>query len=321
MKWNILCEHCEAYKFPGEDAFKCCHGGKVKLEPLYHPYPCELKKFLLQQTSYAKKIRKNIRHYNSAVAFASFGANLTPPPGIGPPCFRICGQVCHRTGTLYPEQGIPPLYGQLYIYDSSTSLDRRMEHQANADLCDRTAMQIVQNVLLNLSPYGMAFKHMHEVEEEENRCAKMENRRVSEVVMRLLRGKDRHRYNFCAVFVGNNGAPPNTLQRDIVVYPRNKPLCNISILSPNLDPKIYPLFFPRGEAGYSINMPHEAAFATASRTTITMSQFYDYRLSVRPHFSSIFYGESLLQQYCVDAYIKVKVEELIFAEIIKVSCV
>ena len=61
-----------------------------------------------------------------------------PPPGIGPPCFRICGQVCHRTGTLYPEQGIPPLYGRLYIYDSSTSLDRRMEHQANADVCGRT---------------------------------------------------------------------------------------------------------------------------------------------------------------------------------------
>ena len=106
--------------------------------------------------------------------------------------------------------------------------------------------------------------------------------------------------------MGNNGAPPNTLQRDIVVYPRNKPLCNISILSPNLDPLIYPLFFPRGEAGYSINMPHEAAFATASRTTITMSQFYNYRLSVRPHFSSIFYGESLFQQYCVDAYINVE---------------
>ena len=45
---NVLCEHCEAYKFPGEDAFKCCHGGKVKLEPLYQPYPCELKTFLLQ---------------------------------------------------------------------------------------------------------------------------------------------------------------------------------------------------------------------------------------------------------------------------------
>ena len=41
----------------------------------------------------------------------------------------------------------------------------------------------------------MSFKDMHEVEEEESRCAKMENRRVSEVVMRLLRGKDRHRYN------------------------------------------------------------------------------------------------------------------------------
>ena len=314
---NILCEQCEAYKFPGESAFKCCHSGKVKLEPL-DQYPEELKIFLLEQTPFAKKFRTNIRHYNSAVAFASFGANLTPPPGIGPPCFRICGQVCHRTGTLHPAQGIPPLYGQLYIYDSSTSLNMRMEHRANADVCDRSAMEIVQSVMLNLSPYAMAFKHMHEVEEEENRCAQIENRPSSEVVMRLLRGKDRRRYNLphhsevAAIFVGNNGAPPNSLQRDIVVYPRNRPLHNVSILSPNLDPMIYPLLFPRGEAGYSVNMPHEAAFATAARTTITMSQFYNYRLSVRHDFSSIFYGESLFQQYCVDAYTKVEGERIDF---------
>ena len=68
------------------------------------------------------------------------------------------------------------------------------------------------------------------------------------------------------IFVGNDGAPPLPSERDVIIYPRNRPLRDISILSPNLDPMIYPLLFPNGDLGWHINMHHVEAHATAVET-------------------------------------------------------
>ena len=48
--------------------------------------------------------------------------------------------------------------------------------------------------------------------------------------------------------VGEDGVLP--IRRDIVVYPRHRQLETISTTSPNLDPMMYPIFFPRGESGW-----------------------------------------------------------------------
>jgi hypothetical protein len=95
---NSVCEHCGAIKFQNETFFKCCHGGKVALEPL-SPYPEDLKNLMTGDSQDAKNFQANIRKYNSAFSFASLGANIRPPPGRGPPCFRVCGQICHRSGS------------------------------------------------------------------------------------------------------------------------------------------------------------------------------------------------------------------------------
>ncbi|KAF2357150.1 Multihem cytochrome [Trinorchestia longiramus] len=43
---------------------------------------------------------QNIRNYNSAFTFASFGANLRPPPGRGPYCFDLQSQTYHYASNL-----------------------------------------------------------------------------------------------------------------------------------------------------------------------------------------------------------------------------
>ena len=57
----------------------------------------------------------DIRNYNSAFAFASFGAKIAFPPGHGTYCLRIHGQTYHCSNTLHPNEGEDRQYGQLYI--------------------------------------------------------------------------------------------------------------------------------------------------------------------------------------------------------------
>ena len=80
---NIVCPHCGALRFQGEP-LNCCQSGKVSLVALQDNY---MKQILAEDGNF----RKNIRNYNSAFAFASFGSNITPPSGRGPYCFRLQG--------------------------------------------------------------------------------------------------------------------------------------------------------------------------------------------------------------------------------------
>ena len=84
---NELCQYCESLRFPNEQR-NCCHNGKVSLTQLCE-YPESLKELLMGSTQDAINFRNNIRNYNSAFAFASFGANVDLLQGRGTYCFRI----------------------------------------------------------------------------------------------------------------------------------------------------------------------------------------------------------------------------------------
>nr|XP_047141323.1 uncharacterized protein LOC100209718 [Hydra vulgaris] len=128
---------------------------------------------------------------------------------------------------------------------------------------------------------------MAEVEDAEIRQAAIKGRPISVVKMLLLEGCDRRRYNLpsheevAIVFVGNDGAPPPF--REVVIYPRGQPLKTISSMSANLDPMIYPIFFPRGDAGWHDQLEHNPDRATRVRN-----------------------------RYAVDAYVKIEGQRLAF---------
>ncbi|XP_057290125.1 uncharacterized protein LOC130612787 [Hydractinia symbiolongicarpus] len=232
-EFTIVCEHCRAIKFNNENHFKCCHNGKVAL-PAILQFPAEIRELLSNDSAQAKQFRKYIRVYNNAFSFASLSANIRPPPGRGPPCFRICGQLFHRYGALLPAQNEVPNFSQLYIVEAAAALNMRIENPTHAH-CNRETMQIIQDVFNRDSPYAAAYRNMAEVEREETARAAAENRQPSVVSMVMREGNDRRRYNaplhqeVAAIFVDNDGAPPAA--RDIVVYPRNQPLRQIPHIS------------------------------------------------------------------------------------------
>ncbi|XP_065678383.1 uncharacterized protein LOC136093366 [Hydra vulgaris] len=207
----------------------------------------------------------------------------------GLPCFKICGQIFHRVGNLRPDQDIPLIYSQLYIYDPLAALNFRMQHYAN-DLCLRDLMFQLQTIIMEQSPFALAFKNMAEVEDEEIRKAAIEGRSAS--------------------VVKNFQLPPTS--RKVVIYPRGHPLKIVSSMSANLDPMVYPLFFPRGDADWHNQLVHNPERATLVRNHVTLPQFYNYRLSVMQFFCSFFYGKKLFQQYAVDAYVKIEGQRLAF---------
>ena len=103
------------------------------------------------------------------MAFASMGSQLVEPPGHGPYCFRIHGQLYHRTGHLYAAQGETPVYGQLYIIEGDQAVQHRLEHIENVH-CSPEVMHTLQQVLSECSPYAAAYVNMHQTEqfEQEN---------------------------------------------------------------------------------------------------------------------------------------------------------
>ena len=174
----------------------------------------------------------------------------------------------------------------------------------------------LQTVISDENLFVLAFKNIAEVEDEEICRAALEGRSVSVVKRSLLEGQDRRRYNLpshnevAVVFVGEDGAPP--APREVVIYPRGHPLKTTSSMPANLDPMVYPLFFPMGDAGWHNQLVHNPERATLVRNHVTLSQYYNYKFSVRQFFSSLFYGKKLFQQYAFDAYVKIQGQHFAF---------
>lgn len=72
---NIHCRYCGAVKFKKEPPGICCANGKFKLESFRNP-PDYLRKLLDGNDEYSKHFMTNIRSYNNAFSFTSFGSSV-----------------------------------------------------------------------------------------------------------------------------------------------------------------------------------------------------------------------------------------------------
>ncbi len=310
-KMDIICAFCEAYRFPKE-RLNCCHDGKVLLSSL-PTYPPEMHELFTSNSALSKNFMENIRQYNSSVSFASFGAQLSTPTGRGPYTFRLHGQIYHRIGSLHPNNNSPPVYSQLYIIETRQAVKARLEFENNHGCCE-DVMTMLTSTLDRINPYARQYRRMIDVEQEQNELAAQRASVAPVVTMYFLRGPDQRRYNnpttdeIAAIWTSTDGAPK--VKPDIIVYPSNRFPQKMNYRSPNIDPMVYPLFFPYGTLGWYYEMQHNPQKATPSRNKVTSLQFYAHRFAVRPGFNPIFYGCKLLQQFMVDAYVRTETGRL-----------
>ena len=167
---DVVCSSCAAYHWTAEKIVSspehrpefttCCQRGHISL-CLLSPPPPFLCWLLDSDDAEGKEFCSNIRQYNMALAFTSLSvkedASVNRQGGW---VFRVHGDLCHLIGSLCANEGKPPAYTQLYIYDSQLALAQRMKRNDNLS---RNTMSALQAMLLDNHPYSMEFKHTFEV--------------------------------------------------------------------------------------------------------------------------------------------------------------
>ncbi|XP_057380774.1 uncharacterized protein LOC130703304 [Daphnia carinata] len=208
-----------------------------------------------------------IRNYNNALAFASMGAQIDSPPGRGPYCFRIHGQIYHDTTSVECQhEDSAPKYAQLYFIDSSQANEFRASNPANVR-CDRFLMEQLDSLLRQCNPYASMYKNMSQMAAEEDLLAEIEGRRPLEIRMIIRndrRTQDERRYNsptgeeIAVVFKSIDGAPPESrdIRGHLLIPRRGNRFIRIDTQKPMCDPLTYPLLFPNGDNGWDQNMIH-----------------------------------------------------------------
>ena len=172
---NIECQHCKAVYFDDELKRMRYHNGKLphlSIQNGSENFPIALKSLFIETDPKCNKFPEFIRQYNNPNAFASMSAKIEDIPGNKPYCFKISGEVYHRTSesiqidtTLQPDS-VPrpihqPSYAELYVYDADTSIVIRMRNSANAK-CLHDNMITIHAVLNDVSSYTSCYRKLLE---------------------------------------------------------------------------------------------------------------------------------------------------------------
>jgi len=280
----------------------CCQRGHVRL-PFLPPPPPFLRGVLESNDKQGNEFRTNIRRYNMALAFTSLGVKEDKKVNRrGGWVFRVQGELCHLIGSLRPDEGQPPSYAQLYIYDSQLALQQRMNR--NDDL-DPNTMSSLQSMLLTHHRYSKDFKHAYEI------LRGYPDGADAEVRLHVRSGLDQRRYNLptsdeVAVILPGDGTAPE--RRDIILHPRSGTysLTRIDDGHPAYSPLHYVLLFPYGDNGWYHELRQyrdSSGPNPGNPPRITQTEYSAFRLHTHNgEYSTIHRGGRLFQQYVVDMW-------------------
>ncbi|XP_044019996.1 uncharacterized protein LOC122860307 [Aphidius gifuensis] len=230
---TVLCKHCNAKHFKAEEpgnkknSFNdcCCHG-EVCLGTL--PVP--------------PKILTDL-----------FTVNFNPNNHSGPYCFKIHGQIYYQLNTsLYPASNDSPAFGQFFIVDQNESSNIRCNESSQLD---RQIVDAIDKALRECNIYAQSYQMMH----EEIRQAVSNNPLEPEPEMNLIflnrQGIDERRYNdqrvneVAAIFTTTaDGEIPGSYVS--IRNKQTKKLELVSSMNPNIEPWVYPMYYPHGTRGW-----------------------------------------------------------------------
>ena len=321
--WNFgppthVCEHCGAQlwyeertlksKKPRNPKFRlCCSDGIVHLPLLKDPPPFLTRLLGLNDGSRSSKFCVGIRVYNSLFAFTSLGGKVdySVNRGSAPYVFRLNGQNYHKIGSLLPVDGESPKFAQLYIYDTENEIGNRIGAVTSEDGKNVEDPDIVAGLLGMLDDCNQLVKIFRMARD---RFIESEVRNVK-IWLIGTRNPNERQYNIpnssevVAVIVGDFSVESSN--RDIIVEHTRSGLQRISELHPSFMSLQYPLLFPYGADGFRTGILYRTTGGREykNRKSVTMREYYAYRLQQRPNEGhTLILGGRLFQQFIVDAY-------------------
>ncbi|KAF8605222.1 hypothetical protein BDV93DRAFT_419279, partial [Ceratobasidium sp. AG-I] len=322
---DVRCSHCNAFHWMDEKLSnssrlhpkfgRCCKSGQIKVALTRTP-PDPLLDLWINNHQHSNNFLSNVRQYNNAFAFTSFGFRSQqppPPPGHGPTVFVIAGECYHAYSDLDHGDN-PPQYAQLYIYDSAAQAAYRNQHPANRRTVAELMVELSE-VFNTHHIYARQFQHAYE------RLAEQPSVDVP-ITIRQNRSLDPRRYNRptadeIAVIIPD-GIPDR--ERDIRVFKQGGGWQQIDTWNPAYGSLHYVLFYPYGEHGfqYGANLRRKCK-------TVSEMEYYAYNFfprekitaqSPRPgpndHFSALFRGKGLFQQWLANTYVNIDESRLIW---------
>ena len=320
-RMNDVCSGCRAAHFKDERATShrgafsmCCATDRVRMQ-IFENFPAALCNLYTGQDEDSRNFRQHIRNYNSALAMASMVATIETPPGHGPYCFRVHGQVYHTIGGLRPQAGEAPRFAQILIMDTGEAAQELAGRTVNRD-CQEHTFALLHELLKTINPYARAFKMMSEVSDAEAQRARSEGRdsRPVRMVFEQNPSEDQRRCNaataneVAVVYVGDDDQIPG--ERLLVIHEISGGLRNISYLDKRCDPLTYPLLFPQGEDGWHPDMERQNP-TSSRRSRVTQKDYYSFLLFSRGGiFNPLHHAGKLLQQFMVDSWLKIEMNRL-----------
>ncbi|CAG8784782.1 10372_t:CDS:1, partial [Dentiscutata erythropus] len=215
--------------------------------------------------------------------------------------FRIQGEIYYSIGSLFPDIK-KPKFLQLYIYNT--------EHETNNQLAiipnfHKNTLELIKEILNQFNSFMTNFRSIA--------TNSIDNLRL---IIKADHSLDQRIYNtltasqVAAVWI-NSHDPVNPTKRNIIVKTKSRNLQYISEMNRSYNLIQYPLFFPRGDYRWNLEI-----LQNASLKKVTTRQYYTYKLHIHENsLTLIHHGRRLLQQYIVDNYVKIESERLNYLQL------
>ncbi|CAN0900844.1 ATP-dependent DNA helicase PIF1 [Linum grandiflorum] len=273
----------------------CCQLGQVDL-PLLPSTPPLLDRLLaVNGDSISKHFRANIRSYNAAFQWTSFGAKLDPRlmNSRGPYSLVLNGENYHYMGSLLPAEGQPPRYSA----------------------AKKLHPTLITNLKEMLDTYNVLAQSFRRVRDALNEPGN-ENLRLRICGPRVDQGRmyELPTGTELAGLIPGDFAPDHD-DRDIIVNNKATGLTRITSLNPLFDALHFPLLFPHGNDGFHNRIRYNATYRdpTKKRKYITQREYYCFRLQYRnTEGKTLIRAGRALQHFCIDAFTTIEQNRLTY---------